>query len=276
MLRILQYAKEGKIISYLKTEIGEILSKDNLLKDNKQCCVNNYVRDVFSLIVPAAADTGDETLPYVFNLNNKGVMLCIDAIRGLNLNSFNKVYFTVLRKHVDRFSIDEMMKMQFKRLGLENVSVVVLDEPTISQTETLYQTIKKANIEGAIFIKDADGYYRASIDKRNGIAIYPLELMSIVDPQHKSYVAVDDMYYITNVIEKKVIGHFFNAGGSCFEDATLFCKYYEILRSQSPKVYVSHIIYRMLLDRYQFRPIEVQNYEDWGNDELMKFHLLKQ
>lgn len=227
----------------------------------------------FSLIVPAAADTTDDTLPYVFNLNNKGIMLCVDAIRGLNLDIFDDIYFTILRKHVEKFSVDEMLKLQFRHLTLKNVHIVVLDEPTISQTETLFQTIKKANIQGSIFIKDADGYYDAEVQKDNSIAIFPLEQMDIVNPKNKSYVSVDDMYYITNVIEKKVIGHYFNAGGSCFEDATLFCEYYEKLKAEFPKVYVSHIIYQMLLDRYKFRPTEVKNFTDWGNSKLFDYYL---
>ena len=272
-MRILQYANEEKVITYLKEEIGRVLEEKEDVVLTSNLSAKSKQDNQFSLIVPAAADTEDETLPYVFNLNEKGIMLCIDAILGLNTSSFDRIYYTVLRKHVERFCIDEMMKLQFKRLGLNNVSVVILDEPTASQTETLYQTIKKANIEGAIFIKDADGYYKAEVNRANGIALFPLEQMDIVNPKNKSYVSVDDMYYITNVIEKKVIGHYFNAGGSCFEDASLFCKYYEQLKAKFPKVYVSHIIYQMLLDRYQFRPIEVEQFKDWGNTSLYEYYL---
>ena len=273
LLRILQYAKEEKVITYLKEEIGLVLNEKSTAVPATNSSIEHKQNEKFSLIVPAAADTEDDTLPYVFNLNEKGIMLCIDAIQGLNTSVFNRIYYTVLRKHVDRFCIDEMMKLQFKRLGLNNVSVVILDAPTVSQTDTLYQTIKKENIEGAIFIKDADGFYKAEISRANGVALFPLEQMDIVNPKNKSYVSVDDMYYITNVIEKKVIGHYFNAGGSCFEDASLFCKYYEQLKAKSPKVYVSHIIYQMLLDRYQFRPIEVEQFKDWGNTSLYEYYL---
>ena len=273
LLRILQYAKEERVISYLKEEIGKVLA-DNGNRGVPAPQGDISIRDgAFSLIVPAAADTEDDSLPYVFNLNEKGVMLCIEAIKGLNISVFDRIYFVVLRKHVERFCIDEMMKLQFRRLGLSNVSVVILDEPTISQTETLYRTIKKADIQGAIFIKDADGYYKAEVTKSNGVALFPLEQMEIVNPRNKSYVSVDDMYYITNVIEKKVIGHFFNAGGSCFDDASIFCRYYERLKAKYPKVYVSHIIFQMLLDRYKFRPIEVEQFMDWGNTSLYEYYL---
>lgn len=273
LLRVLQYAKEDKVICYLKNEIRKVLEADISIIENESKVFSHLEEDKFTLIIPAAADTTDDTLPYVFNLNEKGIMLCVNAIQGINTEIFDDIYFTILRKHVDKYSVDEMLRLQFNRLGLRNVHVLILDEPTTSQTETLYQTIKKAKIDGSIFIKDADGYYEAEIKRGNSIALFPLEQMDIVNPKNKSYVSVDDMYYITNVIEKKVISHYFNAGGSCFEDASLFCYYYEKLREEYPKVYVSHIIYQMLLDRYKFRPTEVMSFMDWGNSKLYDYYL---
>ena len=84
-----------------------------------------------------------------------------------------------------------------------------------------------------------------------------------MDPQHKSYVAVDDMFYVTNIIEKRVVSRFFSAGGYCFEDAMDFCSYYEKLKDYAP-LYLSHIIYAMLLDKKIFRPIQIDDYQDWA------------
>lgn len=274
LLRILQYAKEKKVVKYLKENIINLL----YIREQKDCRLNkkNDERyyDSFSLIVPAAADNAStpDILPYVFNLDENGIMLCVKAIKGLNLDVFDNIYFTILQKHAEKFSIDEMLRLQFKRLGLQNVQLVILDKPTSSQTETVYQTIKKAGIKGAIFIKDADGFFSGILRKENGIALYPLEKMSIVNPQNKSYVAIDDMYCITNVIEKRIISHFFNVGGSCFEDSNMFCDVYEKLSCINSIVYVSHIIYSMLLSKIKFRPIEVLDFIDWGNKKLYDYY----
>ena len=115
-----------------------------------------------------------------------------------------------------------------------------------------------------VFVKEADCYFTADeILPQNSVAIYALENLPIVDPQHKSYVAVDDMFYVTNIIEKRVVSHFFSAGGYCFEDADEFCRYYSRLKEYSP-LYLSHIIYMMLLDKKIFRPILVEDYQDWS------------
>lgn len=219
----------------------------------------------FSLIVPAAADKPEYAgfMPNIFRIDNDGIMLCVKSIIGLNLDAFDNIYFTILRKHADAFDIDKLLALQFRRLGLGKAEIVILDEPTTTQAETIARTIELKHIEGAIFIKDADCYFKAEILPENGVAVYPLEKLELVDPRNKSYVAVDDMQHVTNIIEKKVVSHLFNAGGYCFDDVDGFLNAYN---DYSPlgKIYLSHIIYGMLLSGNLFRPITVSDYTDWN------------
>lgn len=229
----------------------------------------------FSLIVPIAADKPqyEHELPYVFGLNKAGIMHCVNSILGLNLDAFDKVYFAILSKHEERYKLKDLFALQFSCLGLTKAEVVVLDRPTSSQAETIYKTIKMRNIDGAFFIKDADGYFSGNVEPVNSIAIFPLEDLQFVNPQNKSYVSVDDMFYVTNVIEQRVISHYFNAGGSSFESADDFCKYYETISQYEGRLYVSHIIYSMLLDKRIFRPVVVKEFQDFGNDKLFNYYI---
>ena len=170
----------------------------------------------------------------------------------------------ILKEHDERFMLKEQLEMQFRKYRLAKAHVTILDEPTASQVETVARAIELNGVTGLVFIKDADCYFTTDeILPQNGVAIYPLENLPIVDPQHKSYVAVDDMFYVTNIIEKRVVSHFFSAGGYCFEDATEFCRYYDRLKNYSP-LYLSHVIYSMLLDKKIFRPIQIEDYQDWA------------
>ena len=221
---------------------------------------------MMTLIVPIAANNDDyaHKLPQPFRLDDEGMMYCVRAITGLPLDQMDNIYFVVLRDHDERFMLNEQLMMQFRRHHLANAHVTILDEPTSSQAETVARAIELNGITGMVFIKDADCYFTADeILPQNGVAIYALENLPIVDPQHKSYVAVDDMFYVTNIIEKRVVSRFFSAGGYCFEDAAEFCRYYERLKDYSP-LYLSHIIYSMLLDKKIFRPIEIDDYQDWS------------
>lgn len=223
----------------------------------------------FTLIVPMSSDKADydRHLPYIFSLGTDGLMLGLKSITGLKLSVFTDVCFTILAKHVERYDIEAVLTMQLRRLGLSQARIVVLDRPTSCQAETVARTIEEAAIEGPVFIKDADGYFECAPTPSNGIAIYPLESMEMVDPRNKSYVAVDDMHYITNIIEHRVISHYFNAGGYAFADADTFVRYYRRYADR-PGLCLSHLVYAMLLDKHSFRPIDVHNYRDWGTRSL--------
>lgn len=219
----------------------------------------------FSLIVPAAADKLEfqDCMPHIFTPDIQGNMLCIKAITGLNLDIFDNIYFTILRKHSELYDIDKLLELNFRRMGFDNAKIVILENPTITQAETIVRTIYKEKIEGPIFIKDADCFFSAEIFPENGIATYPLEQLDIVDPKNKSYIAIDDMQHITNIIEKRVISNMFNAGGYCFENAEDFLYSY---KKNAPlgNIYISHLIYSLLLDGHIFRPIKVALYNDWN------------
>jgi hypothetical protein len=227
----------------------------------------------FSLIVPVAADKPEyeDIFPYVFLPGKDGVLLCVKSVLGLNLDVFDSIYFTILKKHNDRYHIKDLMELQFRNLDL-NAQVVILDNPTKNQAETIYQTITKMEIKGSLYIKDADSYFTANVRRKNSVAVFPLEQMEYIDPRNKSYVAVDEMRYVTNIIEKRVVSHFFSAGGYCFESIEDYKTYYSSL-SYNDSLYISHIIYAMLLNRQTFIPIKVGDYKDWGTSKLYDLYL---
>lgn len=220
-----------------------------------------------NLIVPIAFDKEEyeNIIPFVFRIGETGVMYCIQSILGIEYSKFANIYFTVLLKHSVRYGVRKMLELQFEQLQILNAKVVELEENTESQPETVYCTIKKENIEGSIYIKDADNYFKCSCFRGNNVVIYPLESLTMVNPQNKSYVAVDEMGYITNIIEKKVIGNYFCVGGYSFDNVKDFCRYYETLREYSGGLYISHIVYSMLLDKFNFRPLFAKEYLDFDN-----------
>ena len=224
-----------------------------------------------SLIVPIAADKPEyeSHIPFVFRMDDSGTMYCLKAILGMELSAFENIYITILKKHDAKYGIAGMLRLQIERLNLRNVHICVLETSTRNQADTIYHTIKQEGITGATYIKDADGYFKSEIVVQNGVAVCPIEKLPVLNPQHKSYVKVDNLFYITNIIEKRVISHLINAGGYCFEDATLFCEYYERVSKTNGKLYLSHIVYSMLLDKIDFRPTIVENFEDWGDNALI-------
>lgn len=275
ILRILPYAKEEKVISYLINVLNDILADINQnakftdnsrvihdnLRLNEKACSSCGQR---SLIMPIAANKSEyvSRIPRVFLIAEDGVMHCIRALKSLDLTKFDHIYITILHHLDQQYALTERLLLQFRINGITNAEIVVLDDSTRSQPETIYQTILLKHIHGSIFIKDADCSFTGEDTTGNAIAIHPLEQLDWVNPKNKSYVSVDDMYYITNIIEKRIVSHYFTAGGYSFDSADTYCQYYEHLQQQSG-LYLSHIIYAMLLEGHTFRPIVTKEYEDF-------------
>ena len=222
----------------------------------------NQLND-YSLIVPAAADKEFLT---AFKTGHSGLMHCVEAVQGLPLQDFSAVYYTILRKHQSYVDGGTRIIEQLRAIGVADPKIVVLDEPARSQAETIAQTIRLENIEGGIFIKDADCYFRCHVSMMNGVAVFPLEDLDWVNPKDKSYVSVDDSSFVTNIIEKRIVSHLFSAGGYSFADAGEFQREYDSL-AEEKGLYISHIIYRMLLRGKIFRPIDVEDYQDLNDRE---------
>lgn len=275
ILRILPYAHEQKVISYLTNVLNSILdgindktnSAENLCAVHAISCSDDQCAsscEARSLIMPIAANKPEYAtrIPRVFLIAEDGVMHCIRALKSLDLSRFNHIYITILRHLDQQYALTERLQLQFRINGITNAEIVVLDEPTRSEPETIYQTIRQKHIQGPIFIKDADCSFTGEDTTGNAIAIHPLEQLDWVNPKNKSYVAVDDMYYITNIIEKRIVSHYFTAGGYSFSSAATYCHYYERLQEQQG-LYLSHIIYSMLLEGHTFRPVLTKEYEDF-------------
>lgn len=220
-----------------------------------------------NLIIPVAGENKNKDsniIPNLFKFSDNGLMYCVASITGLQLDTFDQIYFTILAKHNEKFLLEKMLELQFQRLNITNkAKVVLLKKETRNQPETIYQTICQENIKGGIYCKDGDSFFESEPSEENSVAVFPLDALASVNPQHKSYIAIDDMYYITNIIERKIIGNLFSAGGYYFESADDFCSYYQELQ-QYDRLYLSHVIYSMLLNNKVFRPIKVNNYIDWG------------
>lgn len=277
ILRILPYAHEQKVIDYLINVLNEILDgmdDKEVFTDNSWAIHGNSrskeesslssLCGQRSLIMPIAANKSEYAtrIPRVFLIAEDGVMHCIRALKSLDLSKFDHIYITILRHLDQQYALSERLQLQLHINGITNAEIVVLDEPTRSQPETIYRTIQQKHIRGSIFIKDVDCSFTGEDTAGNAITIYPLEQLDWVNPKNKSYVSVDDMYYITNIIEKRIVSHYFTAGGYSFSSAATYCRYYERLQNQQG-LYLSHIIYAMLLEGHTFRPVLIKEYEDF-------------
>ncbi|SRR5581483_70778 len=219
-----------------------------------------------NLIIPAAGQSSrfPKMRPKWMLTHPNGNLMLAEAIRGLEFSSLKKIYLVVLAAHLKEFQCLRGIKKQFRQIGLlDKLVVVALDQPTQSQPETVARAIEKQKIKGPICIKDSDNFFRMKVPANNFISVVDLNQVGFVNPGNKSYADVNENHFVTNIVEKRVISNFFCSGAYGFDDAQEYLNYFKRL-SNLKGLYISHIIYQMLLDNKAFSAVVCSHYSDWG------------
>ena len=192
-----------------------------------------------------------------------------EAISGLNLDLFDKVFFICLKSHEEEYSFKKGLLEDIKSLSIQNKSeLILLEESTESQSETVKKAIDICNIKGSIFIKDSDGYFEANVpSSTNCVAYYSLNNVDNINARSKSYVDLDSNKYLTNIVEKNVISSTFCVGGYGFKDTQDFINAYKKLSDSKGELYISHIIFEMLMSEESFLGFATNKFIDWGTIE---------
>lgn len=227
--------------------------------------------DRHNLIVPMVTNQL-KGFPIEYKYNNEGVMKCVEAIAGLPLKQFTDIYFIISKQADLEWHLETKIRWDLCRFlhkdkldSNTNIKFIKLEDQTKSQVETIYNAVIQSHIEGSTFIKDADNSFTLNkIQFDNSVCIYSIEDCTVFEPQHKSYVSIDDNMLITNIIEKRVVSKYFNCGGYSFKDVNCFIEAYDHFKDYDGHVYLSHLIYYlMLVKKMLFTPEIATNYNDF-------------
>lgn len=193
-------------------------------------------------------------------------LMCVESIKGINLDFFDKIYFTFLSEHEDKYQITKGLTKSLNKLNISNkVELIILDNATKSQSETVYLTIRRCNIEGFIMVKDSDNFFQVNIDNvLSQICYFDLNNIDYINAKSKSYLCLDSNKVVNNIVEKKVISPYFSVGGYCFHSAKKFCDVFEDMDDIQGECFLSHLIFKMILQGEIFAGKEASHFIDWG------------
>lgn len=192
-----------------------------------------------------------------------GDLMYEQAIKKLDLMQFEKIRLVVLRDHLERYISEGVLTKALGGLGHPDVSAIILEKPTSSQSETVANAIKAGRLTGPMFIKDCDNEFSVRWSGGNEVSVINLSNVDFVDAKNKSYVSLNPLGHIDNIVEKEVISTLFCSGGYGFKSADDFLKAFRKIEKIG-EIYVSHVIYQMILDGEVFTPIDAHDYTDWG------------
>ena len=173
----------------------------------------------------------------------------------------------VLKEHEDKYHVRKYAEQEYG----DQISVVILDNKTAGPADTVYQILKKINLDPTeeILIKDCDSFFEHSYQEGNYVCVSNIKDHEILKRLgSKSFVITNDQGIINSIIEKQVVSDKFCVGGYKFEGVGLFVDAFEKLTDAHVKeIFVSHIIEECLNNNHIFKESIVSDYVDVGTAE---------
>lgn len=221
-----------------------------------------------ALILPVAGKSSrfPEMRPKWLLTMNDGKLMFEYSIQKLDLEVVSRIVLVALAEHEGVYFEKKMIEKILSRYA-NKVDVVLLKEPTTSQSQTVAEGVKRTNIKGPIFVKDCDNVFTARVGEANTVAYVDLHDCEQIKPGNKSYIQFDRMNNVSNIVEKKIISEYFCCGGYQFASASEFVSTFHALQTQLPhkdEIYISHIIYQLILSGHQFSATKATDFIDIG------------
>ena len=204
-----------------------------------------------------------------------GKLMVEKSVELFDLNEFSRVVVVALKEHVDRYTSTKVLSKILQNNFSKKIELVQLKNETTCQAETVLQGLLKSNAKGGFIVKDVDNIFSQKIGKKNinQITTINSKKIELLDAKSKSYIDFNKMGKVTNIVEKKVISDFFCCGAYEFKSVKEFIFYARKCLKISKDVFISDVIYSMLLDNHYFSFLEGSDYIDWGTlREFRNFH----
>ena len=237
-----------------------------------------------TLVVPSAGRSSrfPGVKPKWMLTQPSGCLMVVDALGALDLTHVEHVVIGLLKEHVDKHcggDVDAILKIfedGVPRLQEIQVSIVVIAEETVDQTQTIECILNAAKVTGPIFLKDCDNQFRCPVSAVDGVATLEITRETesgVSNVASKGYVALNSQTgQLTSIVEKLMVSNTFCIGGYAWKSAQDFlirvaqARKYQIMASATKGVElaVSDVIWLKMATGAPFFSIPAANYEDWG------------
>jgi hypothetical protein len=222
------------------------------------------------IVVPAAGRSSrfPNMRPKWLLTHPNGRLMITECLTGFNMSNIEEINIIVLSKHLEQYSCKDSLIKELSETFNVKINLIELSSETKSQSETIYQGIKQANISGNIFIKDCDNKFSTEIKEGNYVSYVNINNFNIKNLLNKSYLILNkEKNLIESINEKQIVSNYLCISGYSFENSYDFLKSYEQICSfeSEKEIYVSHVINNLILNNSKtFNSNEAHNFIDWG------------
>ena len=219
-----------------------------------------------NIILPVAGKSSrfPNVRPKWLLTNPNGNFMIVDSILGMELTTIESLNLIYLKEHEEKFNFKKGLLENLKKYNLDSlVNFIELENETQHQVETIELGLKAINKDISFIIKDCDNSFKVNVTSldNNFVSYCNLSNLKGSDVASKSYLQLDNMGIIANIVEKKVISDKFCCGGYYFKSSNEFLEYSNIDSSNN---FVSDVVFNMILNGKTFVGMECSDYEDWG------------
>ena len=219
-----------------------------------------------NIILPVAGKSSrfPDTRPKWLLTNPNGNFMIVDSILGMELLDISSLNLIYLKEHEDKFKFKQGLLLNLKKYNLHSlVNFIELEKETLHQVETVQLGLKQIGKDIPFLIKDCDNSFKVNVTslENNFVSYCKLENLKGSDVASKSYLQLDSMGVISNIVEKKVISDKFCCGAYYFKSSKEFLEYSNI---DSANSFISDVVFNMILNGKTFTGMECSEYEDWG------------
>lgn len=221
-----------------------------------------------NLVVPAAGRSArfPDMKPKWLLTHPDGQLMIEKTLSNFEFERYDKIIITILQEHCEKYDADIILRQIFG----DRVDLCILENQTADAAETIYETIKRHELEGYITVKDSDCYVQAAYPLKKsyvvGISLDKLEDNICV--KNKSFIIKNDEDIIIDIVEKRVVSQIICLGTYCLKIESFIFAYNKIRNTPIYKfkneVYISHIISYLIEDNKIFHFVEAEEFVDWG------------
>lgn len=219
-----------------------------------------------NIILPVAGKSSrfPNVRPKWLLTNPNGNLMIVDSIINMELSNIESLNLIYLKEHEEKFKFKKGLVENLKKYNLDSlINFIELEKETKDQVETIRLGLIAISKEISFMIKDCDNGFKANVTsfENNFVSFCNLSNLKSSDVSSKSYLQLDNMNIISNIVEKKIVSDKFCCGGYFFKSSKEFLEYSVI---ESSNNFVSDVIFNMILHGKTFIGMECSEYEDWG------------